>query len=215
METAGATKIFGRSVEKHGLYYTSFYGDGDSKAYPAVKEVYKNGHKTITKYECISHYQKGVGCRLRKLKKNVKGLGGKGSLTDANIDALQNYFGIALRQNDGKLNDMRKSSLASRYHVAGYHDSCPRSKDSWCQYQADKLNNTNLYKSKGGLPIDVRKAILSIYNNLCKEEMLNKCLHGKTQNTNEPFNGIIWNRIPKATHVSLSTLCSGVYDAVQ
>ena len=215
METAGATKIFGRSVEKHGLYYTSFYGDGDSKAYPAVKEVYKNGHKTITKYEYISHYQKGVGCRLRKLKKNVKGLGGKGSLTDANVDALQNYFGIALRQNDGKLNDMRKSSLASRYHVAGYHDSCPRSKDSWCQYQADKLNNTNLYKSKGGLPIDVRKAILSIYNNLCKEEMLNKCLHGKTQNTNEPFNGIIWNRIPKATHVSLSTLCSGVYDAVQ
>ena len=80
METAGATKIFGRSVEKHGLYYTSFYGDGDSKAYPAVKEVYKNGHKTITKYECISHYQKEVGCRLRKLKKNVKGLGGKGSL---------------------------------------------------------------------------------------------------------------------------------------
>ena len=41
METAGATKTFGRSVEKHGLYYTSFYGDGDSKAYPAVKEVYK------------------------------------------------------------------------------------------------------------------------------------------------------------------------------
>ena len=26
METAGTTKIYGRSVEKHGLYYTSFYG---------------------------------------------------------------------------------------------------------------------------------------------------------------------------------------------
>ena len=46
MGTAGATKILGRSVEKHGIYYTSFYGDGGSKAYPAVKEVYKDDNKT-------------------------------------------------------------------------------------------------------------------------------------------------------------------------
>ena len=37
METAGASKIFSSLKEKHGLYYTSFYGDGDSSAYPAVK----------------------------------------------------------------------------------------------------------------------------------------------------------------------------------
>ena len=49
METAGATKITGRSVEKHGLNYTSFYKDDDSKAYPAVKEVYKDDNKTVTK----------------------------------------------------------------------------------------------------------------------------------------------------------------------
>ena len=123
---------------------------------------------------------KRVGGRLCKLQKNMKGLGGKGRLTDAKIDTLQNYFGIALRQNVGKLNDMRKSCLASMYHVTGYHDSCPSSKDSWCQYRVDKLNNTSLYKSKGELPIDVRKAILPIYNNLCKEEMLKKYLHEKT-----------------------------------
>ena len=75
-----------------------------------------------------------MGCRLCKLKKNVKGLGGKGRLTDAKIDTLQNNFGIALRQIVRKLNDMRKSCLTSMYHVAGYHDSSPRSKDSWCQY---------------------------------------------------------------------------------
>ena len=100
------------------------------------------------------------------------------------------------------------------YHVAAYHDSCPRSKDSWCQYQVDKLNNTNLYKSNGELPIDVRKAIIPIYNVLRKDEMLKKCLHGKTQNAYESLNGTIWKRVPKATHVGLSTLCPGVYDAV-
>ena len=134
-------------------------------------------------------------------------------MTDAKIDKFQNYFGIALRQNVRKLNDMRKSCLASMYNVAGYHDSCPRSKESGCQYQLDKLNNTNLYKSNGELPIDVRKAILPVYNDLCKEEMLKKCLHGKTQNGNESSNGTIWNWIPKGAHVGLSTLCSGVYHA--
>ena len=88
MGTAGATKILGRSVEKHGIYYTSFYGDGGSKAYPAVKEVYKDDNKTVTKYECIGHYQKRVDCRLRKLKKNVKGFGANGRLTNDKIDTL-------------------------------------------------------------------------------------------------------------------------------
>ena len=40
MEIAGATKIFSSSKEKHGLHCTSFYGDGDSKAYPAVKDIF-------------------------------------------------------------------------------------------------------------------------------------------------------------------------------
>ena len=151
--------------------------------------MYKDDNKTFTKYESIDHYQNRASCRLRELEKNVKGLGGKGRLTDAKIeiDTLPNYFGLALRQNVEKLNDMTKSCLASMQHVAAYHDSCPRSKDSWCQHQVDKLNNTNLCKSKE-LPIDVRKAIIPIYNDLRKDEMLKKCLHGKTQNSNESLN---------------------------
>ena len=40
METAGTTKVFSLSKEKHGLHYPSFYGDGDSKAYPTVKDIH-------------------------------------------------------------------------------------------------------------------------------------------------------------------------------
>ena len=36
MEKVGAVTIFERSVEKHGLYYTKFYGDDDSKSFTAV-----------------------------------------------------------------------------------------------------------------------------------------------------------------------------------
>ena len=72
------------------LYYTSFYGNGDSKAYSAVKDIYGPG-KPIKKFECVGHYQKRVGSRLRNSKKNTKGLGGKGKLPNTKIDTMQNY----------------------------------------------------------------------------------------------------------------------------
>lgn len=37
---------------------------------------------------------------------------------------------------------------------------------------------------------------------------------GKIQNANKNFNEIIWDRIPKDTFVSLTSLQLGVYDAV-
>ena len=123
MEKVGAIKIYERSVSKHKLYYTSFYGDGDSKSYSAVKEFY-GPKKPVNKFECIGHYQKRIGCRLRKLRKEKK-LGGKNRLTTAKIDTLQNYFGIALRQNVGNLESMKKGCMASLYHVSSYHDMCP------------------------------------------------------------------------------------------
>ena len=56
MEPERAKRIWERSIRKNKLRYTKF---------------------------CV---QKGVGCRLRKLKENVKGLSGKEKLTHALID---------------------------------------------------------------------------------------------------------------------------------
>ena len=112
METAGATKIFSSSKEKHGLYYTSFYGDGDSKAYPAVKDIYGPSKPGKT-FECHGHYQKRVDSRLRNLKKknqNTKGLRRNEKLTNTKIDIMQNYFGIALRSNVGNLSATMRSA---------------------------------------------------------------------------------------------------------
>ena len=147
------------------------------------------------------------------MKKLNKSLGGPGRLTDAKIDVLQNYFGIAQRQNVNDLDEMVKSTKASMFHVAGYHENCPKQKESWCQYNLDKLNGTKFYKKKG-FPLDVRQAILPTYNDLCQRENLVKCLHGRTQNANESFNGMIWNCVPKANHVGLDILCLAVYDAI-
>ena len=60
-----------------------------------------------------------------------------------------------------------------------------------------KGTKKNTYKPGPGLPNDVIYKIRLIYFELSKESELVKCLHGKTQNANESFNGMIWDRIPK------------------
>lgn len=57
-------------------------------------------------------------------------------------------------------------------------------------------------------------AIKPIYEDLTQEKLLERCLHGKTQNPNESFNNCIWKRVPKTDFVSLNTLHLGVLDAV-
>ena len=96
MEVVGAKRIFERSISSRKLRYIKYFGGGDSKAYFEVKDTYKPD--MVNKYECVGHYQKRLGTRLRKLKKTTKGLK---ALTDAVIDKLQNYFGMALRANTG------------------------------------------------------------------------------------------------------------------
>ena len=55
---------------------------------------------------------------------------------------------------------------------------CPRTSDSWCKFQADKVNNTNLYKYKPGLPAIIRDTIKPVFMDLSNDNLLKKCLHG-------------------------------------
>ncbi|CAN7944544.1 unnamed protein product [Ixodes hexagonus] len=97
MEVTGALNIFCRSEELYGVRYVKYLGDGDSKAFLAVKAKKPYGDSVeISKLECIGHVQKRMGTRLRRLKKenkvgklsDGKGLSGRGRLTDAVIDKL-------------------------------------------------------------------------------------------------------------------------------
>ena len=125
MEPEGTERIFQRSVELHNLRYTEFYGDGDSKSYNRVKGVYGDDGIEVEKKEYIGHVQKRVGTALRKFKRDNPGLGGKGKLTDSQIDKLQNYYGIAIRFNVGNLSGMKKAiQLALCIVLQVRHASC-------------------------------------------------------------------------------------------
>ena len=217
METEGIKRIFGRSEETRKLQYTEYYGDGDSKAYNEVENCYKDAH--VEKKECVGHVQKRVGTNLRNMKKANKGIGGKGKLTNAKIDKLQNYYGIAIRSNSGDLTAMKAAVHASLFHCASserrnLHMHCPDGPDSWCRYKQDKANKTKLYKPGEGLPDDIIALLKPIYARLSNDELLSKCLDGKTQNQNESLNCMIWNRLPKTIFVGADILNFGTYDAV-
>ena len=71
-------------------------------------------------------------------------MGGKGRLTDAMIDKLQNYYGIAIRSNSGDITAMKKVIHASLFHCASssnndYHNQGP---DSWCGFMKYRANRT-------------------------------------------------------------------------
>lgn len=217
METEGVKRIFQRSERERKLQYSEYFGDGDSKAHAEVENVY--GDIKVVKKECVGHVQKRVGTALRNLKKANKGIGGKGKLTNTIIDKLQNYYGIAIRSNSGDLKAMKSAIYASLFHCASsskrnLHHHCPDGPSSWCRFKQDKANNTSKYVPGPGLPDHIIKLIKPIFERLSSDDLLSKCLDGKTQNQNESLNGMIWNRIPKNIFVGGNVLELGVYDAV-
>ena len=115
---------------------------------------------------------------------------------------------------------MKNNIYAALMHVAtdeinNYHwRYCPAGPDSWCKYQCDQANNTNLYKPGKGLHQQVLLDAKKVFLDLSKDDLLSRCLHGKTQNQNESFNAIIWNQTPKQRFVKFETFDMAIHDAV-
>ena len=227
MESKGAVEIFKRSLRVNNLRYKTYVGDGDTSSHQAVVDSRPYHNLVPEKAECIGHVQKRVGTRLRNLKATCKEklsdgktLGGRGRLTDKVINALQNSMGMAKRQNVGDLTGMKKGVGALLYHYSTSNDPdirhiyCPRTEDSWCKYQSDKITGKDTYKLKINIPIVVRDKIKPIFMDLSKDELLKKCLHGRTQNANESINQLIWQKCPKSVYVQRFTLEAGVASAV-
>ncbi|GFS69521.1 uncharacterized protein TNCV_3893911 [Trichonephila clavipes] len=143
----------------------------------------------------------------------------KGKLTDSFIDRLQNYYGIAVRSNVGNLSGLQQNVIVALFHCSSsvekpMHGQCPIGKDSSRYYQRALSCGKKPKEKYKGLSNEVLNMIKPTYLELCTKEQLTKCLHGKTQNSNECLNGVIWQRVPKEVFVCLKTLKSGALDAV-
>ena len=139
------------------------------------------------------------------------------------MNTLQNYYGIAIRQNKGQLHKMKKICCSFNVSLFGSktederHKFCPQLPHSWCKYQADKLTVQKTYKERISIPeAAVSEIIKPIFGagDLGSDELLRKCLHGETQNVNESLNNIIWTKCSKRVYVGRSTLEMCVASAV-
>ena len=226
MESCSAVELFNRSIALNKLRYVTYNGDGDSASYRHVVDSNPYPDIVIKKGECIGHIQKRMGSRLRKIKQTTpksfklsddKPLFGRGRLTDKTINTLQNYYG----EKKGNLYQMKKTIGAILHHYSDIEDPekrhlyCLRSADSWCKYWSNILTGKQIYKvSKISIPLPIMKELSPIFEDLMKDSLLEKCLHGKTQSVNETLNGLIWKRCPKDIFVSKNVIEIGVSSAI-
>ena len=117
MESVGAIEMFERSINNHKHRYNTYIGDGNSSSFNNVVQSKPCGETfMMNKLECVRHIQKRLGCCLCTLRQTYKGkklsdgkgILGKGRLTDRAINLLQNYFGMAIRQNSD-VSSMKKA----------------------------------------------------------------------------------------------------------
>ena len=124
MESAGAVTIFNRSIVCNKLRYKTYIGDGDTQSY---HEVVKNDpYPGFSIKKGDGHVQKRLGTHLQNLRTKLKGtklsdgkpLIRKGRSTEKIINLLQNYYGMAIRQNTKTVPEMRKAIGAVLYHCS-------------------------------------------------------------------------------------------------
>ena len=97
------------------------------------------------------------------------------------------------------MKEIKNAIWATYYHYSSTdekrcHSKCPKGKDSWCEYQIAKAAKKNVkcfVHSYKPLPSKVLEVIKPIYEDLSKYELLERCIEGFTQNSNESFNQIV------------------------
>lgn len=214
MEVDGVREMFVRSENLLGVKYKNYIGDGDTKTFKALVDLNPYADCPISKKECVGHVQKRMGSRLRKLKKDTKGLGGKGSgkLTDKVIADLTLYYGLAIRRNPNSVEDMNNAIWSTYFHKCStdknpQHHLCPEGSDSWCKWRvAERERRLATFKHPPPLADNVAEAIKPIYEALSTPELLKRCVGANTQNSNESFNATVWRLAPKHLHCGMQVI---------
>ena len=103
---------------------------------------------------------------------------------------------------------MAKATNAIMYHYAStkekpQYNFCPVGKNSWCLFQRDVANKTNLYKPiKNPFPPAITNVIKPLFHRLGDEHFLAGCKKCVTQNPNESLHHVTWELAPKEQYTS-------------
>ncbi|GAB1860682.1 Mutator-like transposase domain-containing protein [Camponotus japonicus] len=172
MEVDGIIEMFRRSVEKYGVRYAYYIGDGDTKTLKSLLEATPYGDNfLVKKRECVLHVKKRLYRRAMEAKKQLtlknkarkqqEGEDGKSksksrrkstepktaALTNKLMQDLSLYYGLAIRRHPDSVEEMRKEIWATYYHKIStdenpQHQYCPEDADSWCKWRQHEATGT-------------------------------------------------------------------------
>ena len=132
----------------------------------------------------------------------------KGRLTVGSIDAIQSFYGRAIRDNPMDLEAMSKYSCAILDNYSStvknpMHNKCPTGEKGWCSYQRDIATKQLLHRLVKWPFTDASLAVINpVCQRLASVEFLESCKSCRTQNPNEALNHVIWSLAPKEQYVS-------------
>lgn len=118
---------------------------------------------------------------------------------------IQGHYGAAIRDNVGNIQSMRKAIWAIWEHRNRQHQNC----GNWCPSKKPNGGDPN----RNALPDYIMEAIRPVFETLSSDDLLEKCAHGGTQNTNESFHHLIWERCPKTVFCGRRRIELAVADA--
>ena len=156
---------------------------------------------------CISSLSLSLSFLGKKLA-DGKGLSGKGRLTLARIDAIQIFFGKAIRKNKCNAQNKAKEIWAILDRCSSTvdqpkHDKCPKGENSWCPYQRNISTGQRTYRpAKWPLTKAIVNVLHPLFIRLTNEGFRDGCKKGSTQNSSKSFNSLVWSRSPKEQYNS-------------
>ncbi|GFV21168.1 uncharacterized protein TNCV_4268011 [Trichonephila clavipes] len=162
-------------------------------------QIWKSGHSEKcqknfdgSSEECVNHVANRLGTALRNKAKEWRSKG------------------VTLGGRKQEVEKMKASIFATLFHCMStdakpMHSKCPDGKLSWCFYNRAKADNKvpGSHKSmKTKLSEEVIAKIMPVHQRLVSNEILLRCVSGKTQKANESLHSCIWRKCPKDVFVS-------------
>ena len=200
MEPEAAKLIWGRSIAKRKLCYTTFIGDGDSKAYNEITLMKPYDPITVQKEECITHVAKRLKKNLCTIKNNTANKTYvQCRLSEPKADHVSSNYSTFVIQNRGKSPATLSKGLHILLdHLCGEHYNCP--KDTWCRWQKPSAepppSKTHINK-----PQEQAK-VREEFETYASEDFCRHITLALTQNANESLHNVIWNFCPKTKFIS-------------
>ncbi|GFT90534.1 uncharacterized protein TNCV_1663801 [Trichonephila clavipes] len=230
MEMHAALIMWRRSISDCKMRFVSMLSDGDSKTFQFLSDnkIYGSDIK-IEKERVPESYCKEASTSLRnkvkewEVKKVTLGGRKQGSFTDKNITKLRNYYRKAIKDNVPDTDKMKTAIYASLMHFSStdkkhMHGKCPEGELSWCFFKRAIAKGETLgshSSMRTYLSPQVVEKIMPVYQRLASDTILERCVAGKTQNSNESLHSCIWRKCPKRYSSPKEAGNSLVTDAIE